>query len=57
MNRAPLRFPRTMAEAFKDASYADPIECYRPSFLASRWVWLGGLASLAVWFLLGLVVM
>lgn len=26
MNRVPLRYPRTLGEAFKDASYADPIE-------------------------------
>lgn len=51
-------FPRTLGQAFPQTTqYACAVECYRPSVLASRWVWLGGIASVAVWFLLGLVVM
>lgn len=52
------RHPRTTVEAWpQTVQYAAAVECYRPSVLASRWVWLGGAASLAAWLLLGLVVM
>lgn len=50
---APLRFARTAAEAFKDASYANAVERHEgPSPLVSPWFWIGGLLSVGAWTLI-----
>jgi hypothetical protein len=52
LHRSVVRFERTAGAAFKDASYADPIDRPpgRPFLLASRFLWIVGLpASLICW--------
>jgi hypothetical protein len=46
-----LRFERTASAAFKDASYADPIEGPEegPGLLISPMFWIGGILAVACW--------